>query len=73
MLSGKLTAKGQVTIPVDVRRQLNLRAGDRLVFALHGHEIVMVKDEGDAAEKLQRTYQMQVGHEGLFADPRLDS
>ncbi|HEX7064739.1 MAG TPA: AbrB/MazE/SpoVT family DNA-binding domain-containing protein [Bacillales bacterium] len=30
--SGRLTSKGQVTIPAEVRRDLNLEKGDRIEF-----------------------------------------
>ena len=32
MSSATLTSKGQITIPADVRRSLNVDAGDRLEF-----------------------------------------
>ena len=32
MSTATLTCKGQITIPADVRRLLNLRAGDRVEF-----------------------------------------
>ncbi len=32
----KLTSKGQVTIPVEVRRRLGAETGDRLVFEFEG-------------------------------------
>ena len=28
----KITSKGQVTIPVDVRRRMNLKDGDKIIF-----------------------------------------
>jgi AbrB family looped-hinge helix DNA binding protein len=34
LLSGKLTSKGQLTIPAAIRSQLNLEEGDRLEFEL---------------------------------------
>jgi antitoxin PrlF len=35
MTSATITSKGQVTIPVDVRNQLGLAAGDRIEFILN--------------------------------------
>jgi len=39
MLKAKLTSKGQVTIPTALRQQLNLEAGDELLFVLEGGEV----------------------------------
>jgi antitoxin PrlF len=30
--TAKITSKGQVTVPIEVRRVLGVRAGDRLIF-----------------------------------------
>lgn len=35
-----LTAKGQITIPQDVREQLDLRPGDSIVFVAEGDKLV---------------------------------
>jgi antitoxin PrlF len=32
----KVTSKGQVTVPRDIRRRLGVRAGDRLLFEVDG-------------------------------------
>jgi len=36
-----VTSKGQVTLPVDVRRSLGIHAGDRLTFTLQGDYLVV--------------------------------
>ncbi|PLS19247.1 hypothetical protein CVD28_02215 [Bacillus sp. M6-12] len=41
--SGKMTQKGQLTIPVEVREALDMKEGDRLEFGLSHHEVVSVK------------------------------
>lgn len=28
----KITSKGQITIPVDIRRKMNLKDGDKIIF-----------------------------------------
>lgn len=40
-LSGKLTSKGQLTIPVELRTILNINEGDRLAFVLDENERVI--------------------------------
>jgi AbrB family looped-hinge helix DNA binding protein len=44
----KLTRKGQVTIPIDIRRALDMNEGDRLVVEQKGEEVVFRKTAGVA-------------------------
>lgn len=49
----RMTSKGQVTVPVEIRRALGLRPGDRLAFETNGAgccNIRVVRDE-DPFEK----------------------
>ncbi|MDR3539707.1 MAG: AbrB/MazE/SpoVT family DNA-binding domain-containing protein [Desulfosporosinus sp.] len=41
LLSGKLTSKGQLTIPVELRNLLNINEGDRLAFVLDENEKII--------------------------------
>lgn len=41
----KVTSKGQVTIPQDVRKALKLRTGDTVVFKVERDEAHLVLDE----------------------------
>ena len=41
LLSGKLTSKGQLTIPVELRTILNIKEGDRLAFVLDENERII--------------------------------
>ena len=44
MQTSKLTVKGQVTIPLEIRKCLNVRAGSQVGFdILSGGDIVLVK------------------------------
>jgi AbrB family looped-hinge helix DNA binding protein len=45
MPSAKLTSKGQITIPKEVRKALGLHTGDRLAFRLHDDGTVLVEAE----------------------------
>ncbi len=39
MSTASITSKGQVTIPVKIRRLLSLNPGDRLLFETEGQEV----------------------------------
>ncbi len=43
MPSAKLTSKGQITIPKEVRKALGLHTGDRLAFRVHDNGTVVVE------------------------------
>lgn len=43
MLRARLTSKGQITIPVAVRRKLNLQPGDELLFDLRPEGEVKIR------------------------------
>jgi AbrB family looped-hinge helix DNA binding protein len=45
MPSAKLTSKGQITIPKEVREALGLHTGDRLAFRVHDNGTVVVEAE----------------------------
>jgi AbrB family looped-hinge helix DNA binding protein len=41
-----MTSKGQITVPVNVRNSLGLKAGDRLAFISQNGEIILRLDRG---------------------------
>ena len=41
MLTSTITVKGQVTIPVEIRRLLNLQAGDQVAFIIDNDRIAL--------------------------------
>ena len=43
MLISTLTSKGQATIPVEVRKSLELKAGDKVVFEIIDHKVTLQK------------------------------
>ena len=42
-VAAKLTSKGQITVPKQVREALGLKAGDEVVFRVHGDRAVVAK------------------------------
>ncbi len=37
----KITSKGQITIPIQIRKKLNLKEGDKVVFITEGDKVVL--------------------------------
>ena len=48
-----MTSKGQLTVPVEVRRTLGLKQGDKVVFQLEGQEVKLAP----AGSRLEAGYQ----------------
>ncbi|MBS0358853.1 MAG: AbrB/MazE/SpoVT family DNA-binding domain-containing protein [Proteobacteria bacterium] len=45
MLTSSVTSKGQVTIPMEIRQQLNLQPGEKVAFALEDDRVVLFRKE----------------------------
>jgi AbrB family looped-hinge helix DNA binding protein len=56
MSVGSITTKGQVTIPKNVRKKLDLKEGDRIVFTIIGDQATLKKISG---QKLSEILQKQ--------------
>lgn len=53
MATSTMTTKGQVTIPLDVRRRLGLNAGDRIEFVEGGDGTFAIKPAVDDVRSLK--------------------
>lgn len=49
----KVTTSGQITIPVQVRRKLGIKEGDKVMFVENGNCMMMLNASQIALEKLQ--------------------
>lgn len=52
----KVTSKGQITIPIDVRRKLKLKEGDKVIFLEKGEDIVIRNAEMQILYETQRAF-----------------
>ncbi|MFI9380267.1 AbrB/MazE/SpoVT family DNA-binding domain-containing protein [Kutzneria sp. NPDC052558] len=50
----KITSRGRVTIPVEIREQCGLRPGDEIKFVIDEHGVRVVKDIGQATGERRR-------------------
>jgi len=63
-----VTSKGQVTIPVAIRRELGLREGSKLVFFSNGRDIVIQNSAALALERAQERFADEAAALGLHTD-----
>lgn len=52
----KITSKGQITIPIDVRRKLGLKDGDKVLFFEEAGKVVMVNATMAALREAQSAF-----------------
>lgn len=53
----KITSKGQITIPVAIRRMLGVKDGDKVLFVQEGNKVVMLNASVNALMEAQKALQ----------------
>lgn len=66
--NAKVMAKGQVTIPKDVRTALGISSGDRVTFVVEGNTVRLVNSAVYAMQLLQSQMVNEVEQAGLLTD-----
>jgi AbrB family looped-hinge helix DNA binding protein len=61
----RVTSKGQVTIPVEMRKQLGIKEGDKVVFINNGKSIIIVNAAMAAFNELQEAFRGEAERVGL--------
>lgn len=52
----KVTSKGQITIPIDIRRKLGVKDGDKILFVEEQGRIFMMNSSMAALQKAQTAF-----------------
>ena len=66
--NAKVMAKGQVTIPKDIREVLGVASGDRITFIVEGNSVRIVNSAVYAMQVLQREMLGEAERAGLSSD-----
>jgi len=66
--NAKVMAKGQITIPKDVRDVLGVSNGDRVTFIVEGNTVRIVNSAVYAMQVLQKEMSGEAEHAGLTSD-----
>jgi len=61
----RVTAKGQVTIPIEMRRQLGIKEGDKVLFVNNGKNIIITNAAMAAFAELQEAFAGEAERLGL--------
>ena len=61
----KVTYKGQVTIPVEIRKKLGIREGDKVLFIEEGNKIVIMNSTMVALKEAQEAFRGEASRVGL--------
>lgn len=64
----KVTSKGQVTIPIEIRRKLGVKTGDKILFVEEGDRIIMINATLAALKEAQSQFVGEAERIGLSND-----
>ncbi|MDR1193730.1 MAG: AbrB/MazE/SpoVT family DNA-binding domain-containing protein [Peptococcaceae bacterium] len=64
----RISVKGQVTIPIEIRRRLGLKDGDKVVFMEKSGDIVLLNSNRLAFEDFQRDMVGEAERAGLNSE-----
>lgn len=52
----KVTSKGQITIPLSIRKLLSIKDGDKVLFVQEGNKVIMTNASMNALLELQESF-----------------
>jgi len=61
----KITSKGQITIPVDIRRKLGVKEGDKVLFVEEAGRIYILNSSMEALREAQAAFSGEAERAGL--------
>lgn len=61
----KVTSKGQITIPIDIRRKLGVKEGDKILFMEDRGRIFIMNSSMEALRKAQEAFSGEADRLGL--------
>ena len=61
----KITSKGQITIPIEIRKKLGLKDGDKVLFLEEENKVVMVNSTLLALKEAQKAFEGEAEKAGI--------
>ena len=64
----RITAKGQITIPIEIRKDLGVKEGDKVAFIKSSNGIMLVNSNKIAWENLQKAMEGEAERVGFKSE-----
>ena len=64
----KVMSKGQITLPLEIRKLLGVKSGDRVSFIVNGNTIIIANSAQCALKLIQSEMQGEAEKVGLYSD-----
>ena len=72
-ITAKVMSKGQITLPVDIRRNLRLSTGDRVALIYENNRVILMNPAIYAMEQLQESMVGEWQKAGIHSQEDLDA
>ena len=66
--TAKVMSKGQITLPVDIRKNLGLSTGDRVALIYENHRVIMMNPAIYAMETLTEAMKDEWEKAGIYSE-----
>jgi antitoxin PrlF len=68
----RITSKGQITIPIEIRKKLNLKTGDKVIFIEDGDKIIFANSSMIALKEFQQAMKGEAEKQGIYSEDDLN-
>lgn len=71
--TAKVMSKGQITLPIDIRKNMGLSTGDRVALIYENSRVIMINPAIYAMETLQKEMEGEWEKSGITSEEDLDA
>ena len=71
--TAKVMSKGQITLPIDIRKRMNLSTGDRVAVIYENDRVILMNPAVYAMEELQKSMAGEWEKAGINSQEDLDA